>query len=64
MYTPLRSPIVHRSTRRDKMLMYGFVVSVIGLPIGIILGLPVVWSLAILGILIGGFKLVMRRPRK
>lgn len=41
--------------------MYGFVVSIIGLPIGIVLGLPVVWGLAILGIIIGGIKVVLRR---
>ena len=57
----IRSSESQRSTRRDKMLMYGFVVSIIGLPIGIVLGLPVVWGLAILGIIIGGIKVVLRR---
>jgi hypothetical protein len=43
------------------MLLYGFIVSIIGLPVGIFLGLPVVWSLAILGIVMGGIKIVLRR---
>jgi hypothetical protein len=44
--------------------MYGFVVSIIGLPVGAILGLPVVWGVAILGILIGGTKIVLRRSSR
>ena len=50
----------NRASRRDKALMYGFVVSLIGLPVGIILKLPAVWGLAILGIVIGGGKIVGR----
>ena len=46
---------------RDKALMYGLVVSIIGLPIGVVLGLPVVWGLSILGIVIGAIKTVLRR---
>ncbi len=41
--------------------MYGFVVSIIGLPIGVALRLPVVSGLAILGIVIGGIKIALRR---
>ena len=51
----------YRAARRHRMLMYGFVVSIIGLPIGVFLKLPVVWGLAILGIIIGGIKIVLRR---
>lgn len=51
----------HRSTHRNRMLMYGFVVSIIGLPVGILLRLPVVWGLAIVGIVIGGIKILLRR---
>lgn len=43
--------------RRRALLWYGFIVSVIGLPVGLALNLPVVWGLSIAGILIGGFKL-------
>lgn len=50
--------ILHRN-----MLIYGFTVSVIGLPVGLILGMPIVWGLAIAGILIGGFKLWSLRNR-
>jgi hypothetical protein len=32
----------YRAARRNRMLMYGFIVSIIGLPSGILLGLPVV----------------------
>jgi len=52
----------HRATLRDRALMYGFVVSIIGLPAGVVVGLPVVWGLAILGIVIGGIKIVLRSP--
>ena len=50
-----------RASPRDKALIYGFVVSLLGLPIGIILKLPAVWVLATLGIVIGGLKLVAKR---
>ena len=46
------------------MLKYGVVVSIIGLPIGVALGLPVVWGLAILGIVIGGIKIVLSRSSR
>ena len=54
----------YEAARRNRMLMYGFVVSIIGLPIGILLGLPAVWGLAILGIVIGGIQIVLRRSNK
>jgi hypothetical protein len=59
----LRSPGPHRRTNRDRALTYGFVASIIGLPSGLYLGLPVVWGLAIFGILTGGTKIVMRSSR-
>ncbi|MCC7474894.1 MAG: hypothetical protein IT425_05830 [Pirellulales bacterium] len=52
--------VTHRLQSRDRALIYGLVVSIVGLPVGIALGLPVVWGLAILGILIGSFKLYHR----
>ena len=51
----------YEAARRNRMLIYGFVVSIIGLPIGILLRLPVVWGLAVLGIVVGGVKIVLRR---
>jgi hypothetical protein len=54
---------IHRRTNRDRALMYGFVTSIVGLPIGAVLGLPLVWGFAILGIVIGGTKIVVRSSR-
>ena len=51
----------YRGILRKRMLTYGFVVSVIGLPIGIVLQLPVVWILSLLGIAVGGIGLLFRR---
>ncbi|MCE5184904.1 MAG: hypothetical protein LLF76_02120 [Planctomycetaceae bacterium] len=42
---------------RKRLLIYGFVVCCIGLPAGLLLKLPVVWGLALAGILIGFFKM-------
>lgn len=42
---------------RKKMLIYGLTCSVVGLPIGLILELPYVWSLSIAGIVIGAIKM-------
>lgn len=42
---------------RKRVLTYGFVVSIIGLPVGILMGLPYVWGLSIVGIIVGGTKL-------
>jgi hypothetical protein len=50
----------YRATRRDRMLLYGIVASVIGVPAGIVLSLPIVWGLALIGILIGSIKLAVR----
>jgi hypothetical protein len=50
-----------RASPRGKALVYGFVVSLLGLPIGIILQLPAVWVLATIGIVVGGIKLVAKR---
>ena len=60
----VRSSDPHRGTLRDRALIYGFVVSIIGLPIGVVLGLPIVWGLAILGIAIGGIKIALRGSGK
>lgn len=49
------------AAHRGRVLMYGFVTSIIGLPIGIALGLPIVWGLALCGIVGGGMKLYLRR---
>ncbi len=53
-----------RETRRRRMLTYGVVVSLIGIPVGILLKQPVVWGLAILGIVVGGIKMVRRGIRR
>ena len=50
-------------TLRERMLAYGLVVSAIGLPAGIVLGLPVVWGLSIAGLVVGGIKMLRRRGR-
>lgn len=42
---------------RRRALTYGFVVSVIGLPVGLAMHLPYVWGLSIAGIIIAGTKL-------
>jgi hypothetical protein len=55
------TPDPHRAAIGHRALMYGFVVSIIGLPIGVALRLPVVRGLAILGIAIGGIKIALRR---
>jgi hypothetical protein len=51
----------YRKILRKRMLTYGFVVSIIGLPIGIVMGQPVVWGLASMGIVIGGIKMLRER---
>ena len=45
-----------RNEKRHRALTYGFVVSLVGLPIGLVLNLPVVWGLSLAGIIIGSFK--------
>jgi len=55
------SIIAQLVTRHDRMLHYGLVASILGLPAGIYLGLPAVWGLALVGIVIGGIKLAARR---
>jgi len=47
--------------RRRRALLFGFCTSLIGLPIGVGMGSPVVWGLAAIGIAIGGTKLFLRR---
>jgi hypothetical protein len=42
---------------RKRVLTYSFVVSIIGLPVGIAMNLPYVWGLSIAGIIVGGIKL-------
>ena len=53
----------YHDTLHRKMLIYGFTVSIICLPIGLLLQMPVVWGLAIAGIVLGGIKLWMRRSQ-
>jgi hypothetical protein len=48
---------IYRRILRKKMLTYGFTMSLIGLPVGLIMKLPYVWGLADLGIIVGGLKL-------
>lgn len=50
--------ILHR-----KMLIYAITVSVIALPIGLLLRMPIVWVLALAGVLVGGVRLWARRNR-
>ncbi len=52
---------VYRDILHRKMLVYGFTVSIISLPIGLLLKIPVVWGLAIAGIIVGGLKLWTRK---
>ncbi len=47
---------------RRRTLTGGLLLCLIGLPIGVVLGLPVVWGLAIAGIIIGGIKLLLLKP--
>ena len=42
---------------RKRLLTYSFVVSIIGLPVGIAMNLPYVWGLSIVGIIVGGTRL-------
>ena len=42
---------------RKRVLTYSFVVSIIGLPVGIAMNLPYVWGLSIVGIIVGGTRL-------
>lgn len=43
--------------RRQRMLWYGFIVSLIGLPVGIVMKLPYVWGLSTCGIILGALWL-------
>jgi hypothetical protein len=61
--SPQCSADTHRETLRRRMLTYGFVASIIGLPIGILLGMPVVWGLSIAGIVVRGIQLWLLRRR-
>lgn len=63
MYHTHQSTAEENAHHRDlsqRMLAYGLIVSVIGLPIGIALKEPVLWGLALAGIAIGGVKLLSR----
>ncbi|HEX5397834.1 MAG TPA: serine/threonine-protein kinase, partial [Verrucomicrobiae bacterium] len=51
------SRLTQLERRRRAMLWYGFIVSALGLPVGIAMQLPFVWGLSIAGILIAGYKL-------
>lgn len=54
---------IYRRILKRKMLTYGFTMSLIGLPVGILLNQPYVWGLAILGIIVGGVKLGLLSKR-
>jgi serine/threonine protein kinase len=43
--------------RRERALWYGFIVSFIGVPAGIMLHLPYVWGMGICGVVLAGLKL-------
>ena len=47
-----------RDEKSRRMITYGFVASLIGLPIGVALKLPLVWGLSLAGIVLGGIKLL------
>lgn len=42
------------------LLSYGLATSIVGLPVGLWLGLPLVWGLSLLGIAVGSAKLWLR----
>ena len=42
---------------RRRLLTGGLIISIVGLPIGIALGLPFVWGLSIIGIIVASIKL-------
>ncbi len=46
---------------RKRRLTGGLIMCLVGLPVGIVLRLPVVWGLAIAGIVIAGLKLASLR---
>lgn len=54
----------YRRILRKRMLMYGFITSVIGLPLGLALSMPYVWRLATAGICIGGTRLLLLRQKE
>jgi hypothetical protein len=58
--SPSSSDAYHDILHR-KMLIYGFTLSIIGLPVGLLLSMPVVWGLAVAGVVVGGVKLWVRR---
>ena len=49
---------------RKRVLISGIVICVIGLPLGIALGLPIVWGLAIVGLVVAPIKLHLLRKRQ
>jgi hypothetical protein len=46
-----------QARRRQKLLWYGLIVSLVGLPIGIALKLPTVWILALGGVIVSALRL-------
>jgi hypothetical protein len=47
----------YRAIVRRRMLVYALVVSLIGLPVGLLLELPYVWGLSCVGIVVAGIRL-------
>ncbi len=54
---PERTPVAGTDSRRQAALWYGFIVSLLGVPIGVILHAPVVWLLGLAGIAVSAAKL-------
>jgi len=52
--SPEESP---EQRRRRALLWYGLAVSIVGLPLGVAWNLPIVWGLALAGIVVGSLKL-------
>ncbi|HEY5909978.1 MAG TPA: protein kinase, partial [Verrucomicrobiae bacterium] len=55
--SPHAEELIDSARRRRRMLWYGFIVSLTGLPVGLVLKLPMVWALSICGIIVGALKL-------
>lgn len=60
--TPPASPAPGDHRQRQRRLWYGFTVSLLGLPVGLLLNLPIVWGLALAGIGVGAAKLRLLDP--
>lgn len=54
----------YQQIRRKRMLVFGFVVSVVGIPFGIALHMPILWGLALAGVCVGGVKLLLNHQKE